>query len=47
MYIEVKFEDLSFVKFENIAFVEFEKPCIVEFDGMESYVCNCCLYHYD
>lgn len=47
MYIEVKFQDLSFMKFENTAFVEFENPRIVEFDGMESYGCNFCLYHYD
>jgi len=47
MYIKVKFEDITFVQFENNAFMEFENPRIVEFVGMESYGCNCCLYHYD
>lgn len=47
MYIEVKFKDITFVQFENTAFMEFENPRIVEFDVMESYGCNCYLYHYD
>jgi len=40
-------EDITFMQFENTAFKEFANPRIVEFDGMESYGCNCCLYHYD